>query len=43
VCTVAPGIVEASAVIVGMERSHAVALRMEVTDGRWLVTAIEMR
>ena len=43
VCTVAPGIVEASAVIVGMERSHAVALRMEITDGRWLVTAIEMR
>lgn len=43
VCTVAAGIVEASAVIVGMERSHAVALRMEITDGRWLVTAIEMR
>jgi hypothetical protein len=43
VCTVAVGIVEASAVIVGMERSHALALRMEITDGRWLVTAIEMR
>lgn len=43
VCTVAPGVVEASAVIVGMERSHAMALRMEITDGRWLITAIEMR
>lgn len=43
VCTVAPGVIEASAVIVGMERSHAMALRMESTDGRWLITAIEMR
>ncbi len=43
VCAVASGVVEASAVIVGMERSHAMALRLEVVDGRWLITAIEMK
>lgn len=43
VCSVAAGVVEASAVIVGTDRAHAVALRMEVTDGRWLITAIDMR
>jgi hypothetical protein len=42
-CLVAPGIVEASAVIVGAARSHAVALRMESRPQAWLVTAIEFR
>lgn len=43
VCPVAPGIVEASAVIVGSERAHAIAIRLEAVSGRWLATAIEMR
>ena len=42
-CLVAPGVVEASAVIVGAARSHAVALRMESRPQAWLVTAIEFR
>jgi len=42
-CLVAPGIVEASAVIVGAARSHAVALRLEAQPGSWLVTAVEFR
>ena len=42
-CLVAPGIVEASAVIVGAARSHAVALRLEAQPGAWLVTAVEFR
>jgi len=42
-CMVAPGIVEASAVIVGAARSHAVALRLEAQPGSWLVTAVEFR
>lgn len=42
-CMVAPGIVEASAVIVGAARSHAVALRLEAQPGAWLVTAVEFR
>ncbi|MEZ7823036.1 MAG: Rv3235 family protein [Candidatus Nanopelagicales bacterium] len=40
---VAPGIIEASAVIVGSARSHAIAMRMEVIGNQWLLTAIEMR
>ncbi|MDA9016989.1 Rv3235 family protein [Actinomycetota bacterium] len=40
---VAPGIIEASAVIVGSARSHAIALRMEAIGNQWLLTAIEMR
>ena len=39
-CLVAPGTIEASAVVVGAARSHAVALRMESRPGAWLVTAI---
>ncbi len=42
-CLVAPGVVEASAVIVGAARSHAVALRLEAAEDSWLVTAIEFR
>ena len=40
---VAPGIVEASAVLVGTARSHAVAMRMEARGNQWVLTAIEMR
>ena len=43
VCPVAPGIVEASAVIVGRDRAHAIAIRLEAVGGRWLATVIEMR
>ena len=42
-CVVAPGIIEASAVLVGAARSHAVALRLEAQPGSWLVTAVEFR
>ncbi|MGA0208983.1 MAG: Rv3235 family protein [Candidatus Nanopelagicales bacterium] len=42
-CVVAPGIIEASAVLVGAARSHAVALRMEARPGSWLVTAVDFR
>lgn len=42
-CIVAPGIIEASAVLVGAARSHAVALRMEARPGSWLVTAVDLR
>lgn len=42
VCPVAPGIVETSAVLVGAERAQAVAMRFELTAGRWLATAIEL-
>ena len=42
-CLVAPGTIEASAVVVGAARSHAVALRMESRPGTWLVTAIDFR
>lgn len=43
ICTLAPEVVEASAVIVSTERSHAMALRLESREGRWLITAVEMR
>ncbi|MDC3001786.1 Rv3235 family protein [Actinomycetota bacterium] len=42
-CLVAPGTIEASAVVVGAARSHAVALRMGSRPGTWLVTAIDFR
>jgi hypothetical protein len=38
----APGVVEASADVIGGERARAVALRLEVVRGRWLATAIEI-
>ncbi len=40
---VAPGIIEASAVLVGTARSHAVAMRMEAKGTQWVLTAVEMR
>ena len=40
---VAPGIIEASAVLVGTARSHAIAMRMEAVGSQWVLTAIEMR
>jgi hypothetical protein len=40
---VAPGIIEASAVLVGTARSHAVAMRMEAQGSQWMLTAVEMR
>lgn len=39
---VAPGIVEASAVVMGTNRARAVAIRLEAIRGRWLATAIEI-
>lgn len=42
-CRISPGIVEASAVIVGAQRSSALALRLQAYRGRWVVTAVEMR
>ena len=42
VTTPAPGIVEASAVVIGGERARAVALRLEAVRGRWLATAVEL-
>lgn len=41
-CPVADGIVEASAVLIGRERSVAIALRFEAMDTRWLVTSAEL-
>lgn len=42
ICPVAPGVVEASAVLVGSARSQAVAMRLEATNGRWLATAVDL-
>lgn len=42
VCPVAPGIIEASAVLVGGDRAQAVAIRLEVVAGRWLATAVAL-
>jgi hypothetical protein len=48
-CPIAPGIIEASAVITGVERTRAIALRLELIhrpqraeDPRWLITACEI-
>ncbi|MGI9197819.1 MAG: Rv3235 family protein [Candidatus Nanopelagicales bacterium] len=38
----APGVVEASAVVLGAERARAVAVRLEAVRGRWLATAVEI-
>lgn len=43
VCAVAPGVVEASAVLVGEQRAHALAMRLEARGGRWIATAVELR
>lgn len=42
-CPVAPGVIEASAVVIGGERAHAVALRLEAVEGRWLATVVDLR
>lgn len=41
-CPVAPGVVEASAVIVGGDRAHAIAIRLEAVAGRWLATVVQL-
>jgi hypothetical protein len=43
ICPVAPGIIEASAVLVGTDRAQAIAIRLEAVGGRWLATAIDLR
>ena len=43
ICPVAPGVIEASAVLVGTDRSQAIAIRIEAVGGRWLATAIDLR
>jgi hypothetical protein len=43
ICPVAPGIIEASAVLVGTDRAQAIAIRLEAIGGRWLATAIDLR
>ncbi len=42
VCHVAPGILEASAVLIGGERAHAIAMRLEAVNGRWLATVVQL-
>lgn len=42
ICPVAPGIVEASAVLVGGPRAQAIALRLEAVGDQWLATAVEL-
>lgn len=42
VCTVAPGVVEASAVLVGAQRAQAIALRLEAVGSQWIATAVEL-
>ncbi len=43
VCHVAPGVIEASAVLVGSDRTQAIAFRIEVVADRWLATVVDMR
>jgi hypothetical protein len=43
VCPVASGVIEASAVLVGGERSQAIAFRIEAVAGRWLATVVDLR
>lgn len=42
VCPVAPGVVEASAVLVGGPRAQAIALRLEAVGSQWIATAVEL-
>ena len=41
-CAVAPGVVEACAVVSGRTRARAIALRLEFKGGRWIATAVEL-
>lgn len=43
VCHVAPGVIEASAVLVGTDRSQAIAFRIEAVADRWLATVVDLR
>lgn len=43
ICPVAPGVIEASAVLVGGDRSQAIAIRIEAVAGRWLATVVDLR
>lgn len=43
VCPVAPGIVEASAVLVAGDRAAAIAIRLEARGDRWLATVVDLR
>lgn len=42
VCPVAPGVVEASAVLVGNDRARALALRLEAQGDQWVATAVHL-
>ena len=42
ICPVAPGVVEASAVLVGSDRARALALRLEAQGGQWVATAVRL-
>ena len=41
-CAVAPGVVEACAVVSGRTRARAIALRLEFKGERWIATAVEL-
>lgn len=43
VCPVAPGVIEASAVLVGGQRAQAIAFRIEARADRWQATVIDLR
>lgn len=42
ICPVAPGVVEASAVLIGSDRARALALRLEAQGDRWVATAVHL-
>lgn len=42
VCPVAPGVVEASAVLIGSDRARALALRLEAQGDQWVATAVHL-
>lgn len=42
VCPVAPGVVETSAVLVGSQRSRAMALWLEARGDQWVATAVQL-
>lgn len=41
-CRVAPGAVETAVVAREGERAHPIAMRLEATHGKWLVTALDV-
>ncbi len=42
VCPVAPGVVEASAVLTGGQRARAIALRLEAVGSQWVATVVDL-